>query len=140
MKKILILILIPIVFLMSGCSKKHHHTSCHSFLVEESLFDILINRSMITYPDGGKLGEYYKNRKQLFSAVDRQLKKRGYSFKAKDINFFTIDKNNCEVFFPKSIYLVGWWNTKTRSIRYAYKVRRNQDNKKYVFVTLYNLK
>jgi len=90
MKKILILILIPAVFFMSGCSKMLHynHTSCHSFIVEELLFDIIINR-MDIWGSSEYLGKHYKNRKQLFSAVDRIFKTRRLSFKtkAKDINW-----------------------------------------------------
>jgi len=119
---------------MSGCSIKphHNHTSCHSFIVEELFFDILINSTSV-YP--GHLGKHYKNRKQLFSALDRIFKKKGVSFKAKDINFFTIGKNNCKAVFPKFTFLGS--SSRGFSYRYTYKVERNQDNKKYIFVKIH---
>jgi len=136
MKKILILILIPAVFFMSGCSKMlhHNHTSCHSFIVEELFFDTIINRINI-WDFSEHLGKHYKNRKQLFSAVDRIFKKDGASTKAKDINFFTIGKNECKAVFPK--FTLSGSSFRGFSYRYTYKVERNQDNKKYIFVKVH---
>lgn len=137
---LLIAVITIFIVIIFNKNNNSHRTSCHSFTVEELALDIIANNYM-----GGKLGDNFKNRKQLFSAFDRQAKEQGYVVKAEDANFFTIRNGVCEVDFPEYLisgravgtFLAKFPEFRKKDFKYTYSIMYNQNNQKYTNVRVY---
>ena len=94
---------------------------------------------------GGKLGDDFKNRKQLFLAFDQQAKDQGYIVKAENAKFFTITRGVCEVDCAEYIiagravgtFLAKFPEFRKKDFKYTYAIMYNQYKQKYTNVKVY---
>jgi len=141
---LLVVIITISVIIIFNKNNDSHRTSCHSFTVEELALSIIADDYM-----GGKLGNNFKSRKQLFLAFDRQTKAKGYLVKAENANFFSIRNGVCEVDFPEYLIsgkiagtflakdLAGYSSFRKKDFKYTYTIMYNQNNQEYTNVRVY---